>query len=188
MIPLLAVPAIQKQLARYGEPALRVFALFLLLVVLPWIIWGAGVDHGVNKMKLAAVTQQLTTERLHANQLASLTRDLDALDSKATAAIASAEAAAQTLQQEIARYAQRTGAARACLDADGLRLWRKAIALAHPSTEASGLDAGGVPATPAAGGWPRDHPAAKHRSSDGPLSQLPRPAPGTGGLRPAGEP
>ena len=166
------------RLISWGVPALVV----LLALAIVAGVCAAGRAAGVTATELEALQAAIAAEKQHQSALEELNADLDQLELEAAKAAARSEALQKSHRSEIDRYEQTLRAAGAgavpCLDADGLRLWRQAIANAHPATEGSGHQPAGLPAAAAAGQQPAGAAAAQpvggRRAVSGLSGQAPR--------------
>lgn len=163
---------------------------FLLPLLIALVLFGAGTGiytaghrAGSNAAELEALHAAVAAEKLQQAALDELNADLGWLELEAAKAAARSEAQQKSHRSEIDLYEQTLRAAGAgampCLDADGLRLWRQAIANAHPATESRDGQFVGLPTAAAAGQQPAGAAAAQpvggHRAVSGLPGQAPRP-------------
>lgn len=163
-MPLLAVGAA----SNIGAGLWRLFRIPLLVC----LVLGGGYLHGkaagVHQEREKHLQGQIDTTAAAVKVYLDQARADAAHDRRSQAESARLNAIARTVQEEITRYAS-SHAAVACLDDDGLRLWRAANA-----GSAAGLNVGAaaMPAAATAGERSLDHFAAQPRGDGGAVSPV----------------
>lgn len=156
----------------------RVLAALLLVGVLVIGAYFAGkADERADQRAKQATTQAVAIEQHDEKAIAG-----NAVEQKAFARQSQTTATFARINLGVSNHALTDAAHRTCLDADGLRLWAAANAGADPGAAAPGQpDPSLSAAAPADDGFGASVTTESRRDS-APVSPLPQPAAGSGGL------